>query len=89
MVNHSSQVKKRRRLDKVTAVEAAIAAVTGGSDMLELPISEFDPAPTSLDLPQPKQRQKCSRCGRRAVDTCPTCNSPLCEDCITGDEGSE
>jgi hypothetical protein len=86
VVNRRSHINKRNSLDEVTAVEAAVAAVTGGSDILDLPMAAFDPAPTSLDLPEQKQRQKCSRCGRPAEDTCPECGSPLCEDCIAGDE---
>jgi hypothetical protein len=86
-MNRCSQVNRRNRLDKVTAVQMAVDAVTGGSDIFDLPISEFDPAPTSLGLPEPKPRRKCSRCGRPAVDTCSQCGSPLCEDCVAEDEG--
>jgi hypothetical protein len=38
-----------------------------------------------VDLPEPEER--CCHCRRPAVDRCSQCGSPLCEDCVTGDEG--
>ena len=82
MGNRCSQVNKRNRLDEVTAVKMAVNAVTGGSDILDLPMAAFDPAPTSLDLPDIEQ--VCSR--RRPVNRCPKCGSPLCKDCVARGE---
>ena len=87
MVNRRSKVKKRKRLHGVTAVQMAVNAVTDDFDVMDLPMAEFDPAPTSLDLPEPRQRRECSRCCRPAVDRCSQCGSPLCENCIAGDGG--
>ena len=86
MGNRCSQVRKRNRLDDVTGVEMAVAAVTGDSSLVDTPMTEIDPSPAALDLP--KMEQPCSRCGRPAEDSCPACGLPFCGDCIAGDEGS-
>jgi hypothetical protein len=64
-----------------TAVDLAVLAVQGSPSVMDLPMTDFDPSPTVLDLPEKEDGQPCSRCSRPAVDTCPACGSPLCEDC--------
>jgi hypothetical protein len=64
----------------------AIGAVEESGCPLDLDAGDADTSPTSLGLPQKERRESCSR-RRRPVDTCPECGSPLCGDCITGDEG--
>ncbi len=69
-----------------TAVDLAVLAVQGGPSVMDLPMTGFDPSPGALDLPEREDGEKCSRCDHPAVDTCPECGSPLCEDCVAGDE---
>jgi hypothetical protein len=83
--NRCSQANKRNRLDEVTGVQMAVAAVTGDSNLMDTPMTEIDPSPAALDLP--KVEQPCSRCDRPTEGRCPACGSPLCGDCAAGDEG--
>jgi hypothetical protein len=82
MVTRNLQRKKSRMAD----VDLAIAAVEGQPNAMDMPMAGFDPSPGALDLPDKEHRQVCSRCGRPAVDRCPECGCPLCEDCVAGDE---
>jgi len=71
-----------------TAVKLAIAAVEGRPNPLDdADLTKVNPDPTSLDLPEEQCRTMCSRCGRPAVERCPECGSPLCDECVAGDEG--
>lgn len=87
MVNCHAQINKRKRLNEGDAVQMAVDAATGDSDIWDTPMTEFDSSPTSLDLHEQRERQAYFRCGHPAVDRCPKCGSLLCEDCITKDEG--
>lgn len=71
-----------RKSAEECVVELAILAVTGNSDVMDMPTSGFDPSPTALDLPKKEGGQTCSRCSRPAVKRCPECGSPLCEECV-------
>jgi hypothetical protein len=82
-----SEVNNPKRQHKVASVEMAVAAVTGDSNVRDMPTAGFDPLPTALDLPHKEHRKMCSRCARPAVDRCPECGCPLCDDCVAGDEG--
>jgi len=78
-------VKRIRNLKtpKISDVDLAIAALDGNPNPLDQDMSEVDPAPTSLDLPYDDSQEACSRCDRPAVDACPACGSPLCEECLS------
>jgi hypothetical protein len=82
MATRRPQPKKTMR----TAVDLAVLAVQGSPSVMDLPMTGFDPSPGALDLPERQHRETCSRCDRPAVDRCPECGSPLCEDCIAGCE---
>jgi hypothetical protein len=84
MTANSPKPKRSMR----TAVNLAIAAVEGRPSPLDdADLAKVNPNRTSLDLPDEGHRETCSRCGRPAVDRCPQCGCPLCEDCVAGDEG--
>jgi hypothetical protein len=74
--------KAQRKRLKESAVDLAIAALDGNPNPLDADMSEVDPDPTGLDLPYEEHRETCSRCDRPAVDQCPQCGSPLCEECL-------
>lgn len=46
----SSQVNKLKRRDEITAVEMAVNAVTGDSNVMDMPMADFDPSPGALGL---------------------------------------
>jgi hypothetical protein len=71
---------------KASALDLAVSAVEGQPNVMDLPISGFDPSPGELDLLENEHGEMCSRCKRPAVDRCPECGSPLCEDCVAGNE---
>jgi hypothetical protein len=74
--------KPQRKKPKESAVDLAIAALDGNPNPLDMDMSEVDPDPTSLDLPYEEHGETCSLCSRPAVDRCPECGSPLCEECL-------
>jgi hypothetical protein len=78
---------RNRKTPEDSAVELAVLAVAGDSDVMDMSMLDFDPSPTALDLPEQEGGQPCSRCGCPAEDRCPECGSPLCEDCVAADEG--
>ena len=80
MVVSNPQPKK----PKESAVELAVAALDGTPNPLDEDMSAVNPDRTSLDLPEEDYQEMCSR---PAVDTCPECECPLCEDCVAGNEG--
>lgn len=66
-----------------TAVKLAIAAVEGRPNPLDdADLTKVNPDRTSLDLLEEEHHGACSRWGRPAVDRCPECGSPLCDDCL-------
>lgn len=54
-----SEVNSPRRRDDITAVEMAVNAVTGDSDVMEMPMKGFDPDPTALDLDDADKSEVC------------------------------
>jgi len=78
--------KPQPRNPNESAVRMAVLAVQGSPGVMDMPMTGFDPSPGALDLPDKEHRQVCSRCGRPAVGRCPECGSPLCDDCVAGDE---
>ena len=83
MAFRKSQPEKPKKLD----VDLAVRAVEDSSRSIDLPVTGVDPSPGALDLPVEHTAVRCSRCRRPAVERCPECGSPLCEDCAAGDEG--
>jgi hypothetical protein len=81
MAMRNLQRKKSRMAD----VDLAIAAIEGQPNAMDMPMAGIDPSPGALDLPVREQPERCSRCGRPAVDRCSECGSPLCEDCGNDD----
>lgn len=75
--------KPHRKIPIRSAVRMAVAAIENDRRPVDILVTGVDPSPGALDLPDIQQR--CSR-RRPAVDRCPQCGSPLCEDCIIGDE---
>ena len=71
---------RNSNMPKRSVVAMAVRAVEDDRSPLDMPVTGVDPSPGALDLPE--MEQPCSRCGRPAVDTCPECGSPLCEDCV-------
>ena len=76
---------RNSKTPKRSVVAMAVAALEDSRRPIDLSITGVDPSPGALDLPE--MEQQCSRCSRPAVDTCPECGSPLCDDCGAGDEG--
>ncbi len=77
--------KNRKSKNQVdSAVRMAIAAVENERRPVDIPVADVDPSPGALDLPEMEQMYSHRR-RRSAVDRCPECGSPLCEDRIAGD----
>jgi hypothetical protein len=77
----------KRKRSKACPVELAVAAVEGNANPLDdEDMSAVNLDRTSLDLPQEVHQKLCSRCDRPAGDRCSECGSPLCDDCVAGDE---
>ena len=78
MTANSPKLKRSMK----TALNLAIAAVEGRPSPLDdADLAEVNPDRTSLDLPEEEHLALCSRCGRPAVDRCPECGSPVCNEC--------
>jgi hypothetical protein len=69
------------------ALDLAIGAVEGHPSVMHMPMARYDPSPDALDLPVREHAERCSRRGPPAVDRCPGCGSPLCEDRVSMNEG--
>lgn len=68
-------------------MELAVAAVVDGNlNPLDVDMSGVSPDRTSLDLPEEEHQERCSRCGRPAVERCLECGSTLCGECVAEDE---
>jgi hypothetical protein len=78
--------KPRPKEPRQSAVDLAIAAIEESPSVMDMPMTGFDPSPGALDLPDEEQRQAYSRRGEPAVDSCPECGCPLCEECVDEDE---
>jgi hypothetical protein len=79
--------KHQPKEPKESAVDLAVAAVEGNANPLDEDMSAVSPDRTSLDLPDEGHQETCSRCARPAMDRCPECGSPLCENCAAVNEG--
>jgi hypothetical protein len=77
----------KRKAPKKSAVALAVASLDGTPNPLDQDMSAVSLDRTSLDLPEGKYQEVCSRCGSPAVERRPECGSPLCGDCAAGDEG--
>lgn len=78
--------KPQPKNPKESAIRMAVLAVQGNPSVMDTPMGGIDPSPGALDLPDKVHRPVCSRCGRPAVDRCPECGCPLCDDCVAGDD---
>lgn len=63
---------------KESVMDMAVAVLDGNPHPLDMEMEGIDPSPTSLDMPEEKYQEMCSRCSRPAVDACAACGSPLC-----------
>jgi len=59
-MKNSSEVDKVKTQHSVAAVDMAVAAVTGNSNVMDMPVAGIDPDPTVLGLDGSDESEVCS-----------------------------